>query len=99
MSQTAYDDEVLLSLVKSRLNRMPTDTKLDEVLRVRIKAAQTILSSMGIVLDEQSADDALLTVDYAVWMYQNRDMQTGRPDWLTMRLRQRWLTQKREASP
>lgn len=98
MSQTAYDDDVLLSLVKSRLNRLPTDTTLDEVLRVRIKATQTILRSMGIVLDEQSADDALLTVDYAVWMYQSRDIQNGRPDWLTMRLRQRWLTQKREES-
>lgn len=99
MSQTAYDEELLLSLAKNRLNRLPTDTTLDEMLRVRIKAAQTILRSMGIVLDEQSADDALLTVDYAVWMYQSRDMQTGRPDWLGMRLRQRWLTQKREVSP
>ena len=52
------------------------------------------LARAGIHLTE-SADDLMLLVDSAVWAYQNRDRNTGMPDWLRLRRRERWLQEKR----
>ena len=84
--------EAALAMVKARLNRVEGDTSLDSYFIARIAAAQDELRGTGIALDE-SAEDLMLVVDYAVWAYQNRDKADGMPDWLRLRRRERWLRQ------
>jgi len=38
----------------------------------------------------------MLVVDYTCWAYANRDANTGMPDWLRLRRRERWLQEHRE---
>lgn len=80
-----------LPMVKARLNRL--DTLLDEYLTARIQAAIDDLERTGIVLDDSVAD-LMLVVDYVCWAYSNRDAQTGMPDWLRLKRRERWLNQR-----
>ena len=86
--------ETALSLVKTRLNRMSSDEKLDDTLKYRIEAVAKELEKTGITLTD-SADDMMLLVDMAVWQYQNRDKNTGMPEWLRLRRRERWLQEQR----
>ena len=79
-----------LALVKARLNRLQTDTSLDEYLNARINAAVQELEGTGIKL-EDTQEDLLLTVDYTVWQYQNRDNPGSMPEWLRLRRRERWI--------
>ena len=79
-----------LVLVKARLNRLQTDTSLDEYLNARINAAVQELEGTGIKL-EDTQEDLLLTVDYTVWQYQNRDNPGSMPEWLRLRRRERWI--------
>lgn len=88
----AVNVHTALALVRSRLNRLPGDTSLDDQLTARIMAAAKRIERRGIRLDDSIAD-TLLVVDLAVWMYQSRDQQTGEPDWLRQQLRERWLQQ------
>lgn len=79
-----------LALVKTRLNRLQSDTTLDDYLTARINGAAAELEGNGIHLTD-SADDLLLLVDYAVWSYQNRDTPGSMPEWLRLRRRERWI--------
>lgn len=88
----AVDNTQALSLVKARLNRLPSDTTLDEYLTARIMAAEQALEATGIVLTTSVAD-LMLVVDYTVWEYQNRDKPGSMPDWLRLRRRERWVQQ------
>lgn len=90
--------EAALPLVKQRLNRKSDDTSLDEILIPRIEAAEQELIRKGILLQDD-VDDKMLLVDYAVWRYQNRDKPGRMPEWLSLCLRERWLSLKgRETS-
>lgn len=88
----AVDNTQALSLVKARLNRLPSDTTLDVYLTARIMAAEQALEATGIVLTASVAD-LMLVVDYTVWEYQNRDKPGSMPDWLRLRRRERWVQQ------
>ena len=88
----AVDNTQALSLVKARLNRLPSDTTLDTYLTARIMAAEQALEATGIVLTASVAD-LMLVVDYTVWEYQNRDKPGSMPDWLRLRRRERWVQQ------
>ena len=88
---SAIDTLTALGLVKARLNRLASDTTLDEYLTARIEAAIRTLEDTGITLDGDSSADLMLVVDYCVWEYQNRDKGTGMPDWLRLRRRERWV--------
>lgn len=88
----AVDNTQALSLVKARLNRLPSDTTLDEYLTARIMAAEQAIEKTGIVLTTSVAD-LMLVVDYTVWEYQNRDKPGSMPDWLRLRRRERWVQQ------
>ena len=80
-----------LSIMKSRLNRLQSDTSLDETaLLPRLKSAVKALKKNGIDLTD-SADDVMLLVDYAVWRYQNRDSAEDMPKWLRLIRRERFL--------
>ena len=69
------DMEMVLGLVKARLNRPPGDTALDAYFKKRIEGAAAKLKR----------------VDYTVWQYQNRDKPGDMPDWLRLDRRERWL--------
>lgn len=86
------NNETALGLVKARLNRMASDTALDDYFSQRIEAAEAELENTGISLTD-SADDLMLVVDYTVWQYQNRDSAGAMPEWLRLRRRERWLKQ------
>lgn len=88
----AVNTETALTLVKTRLNRLPGDTSLDEYLAKRIDAAIGEIEATGIVLTDSVAD-LMLVVDYTVWAYSNRDKPGGMPDWLRLRRRERWVQQ------
>ena len=88
----AVDNTQALSLVKTRLNRLPSDTTLDGYLTARIMAAEQAIEATGIVLTASVAD-LMLVVDYTVWEYQNRDKPGSMPDWLRLRRRERWVQQ------
>ncbi len=85
-----YDAETALSLVKSRLNRLSGDTAIDDYLRARIDSAALELQRQGVTLTD-AMNDTLLLVDTTVWQYQSRDKTGAMPDWLRLRLRERWL--------
>lgn len=85
-----------LALMKTRLNRMPQDTTLDDYFSARLQAAAEELNRMFQANLDESAADLLLLVDYAVWSYQNRDQSGAQPLWLRTRLRERFL---RPANP
>ena len=84
------DCEIVLELVKARLNRMPCDTSLDTYLHARIDGAAEALRSIGIKLTD-SQEDLMLLVDYTVWTYQNRDKPGSMPEWLRLQRRERWI--------
>lgn len=86
------DTAQALQLVKTRLNRLQSDTTLDDYLMVRIEAAIKELEGTGIVLSD-SMEDLMLVTDYTVWQYQNRDNAAGMPEWLRLRRRERWIRQ------
>lgn len=86
----AINAATALSLIKARLNRLQSDTTLDEYLTARLSAACAELEKTGITLDD-GADDLMLAVDYTVWQYQNRDKPGNMPDWLRLRRRERWV--------
>ena len=87
----AYNNAIVLSLVKARLNRLSTDTTLDVYLSSRIEAAHGELGRTGINIDPDRVEDTMLLADFVVWQYQNRDAPGGMPDWLRLRRRERWL--------
>ena len=89
-----YGEETVLGLVKSRLNRLQSDTSLDEYLKTLIEAAKGELDRNGITLRAESADDAMMLVNLAVWRYQNRDSANAMPTWLAQQRRERWLTER-----
>lgn len=84
------DTATALGLVKARLNRLQSDTSLDDYFTARIEAAEQALTGNGIELTD-SQEDLLLVVDLAVWEYQNRDKPGSMPEWLRLRRRERWL--------
>lgn len=93
----AVNVSTALALVKARLNRLEGDTSLDAYLTARIKAAEQEIEGTGIATNE-TEEDLLDVVDLAVFHYQNRDKTTGMPEWLRMRLRNRWLRQGARAN-
>lgn len=92
------DVSLALLMVKTRLNRMASDTSLDEYLTTRIQgAAEELNRMMRFDLDDSTAD-LLLLVDFTVWQYQNRDQPGAQPAWLRQRLRERFLRKGQDAN-
>lgn len=91
---SAPDVNMALQMMKTRLNRLPGDTSLDEYLKARLEAAREELERKGITLRGESTNDLMLMVDLAVYNYGNRDKQAGHPDWLRLKIRERWLHER-----
>lgn len=85
------DINAALLLMKSRLNRMAADTSLDSAFTYRLQGAEEELNQMFRADLTDSTADLLLLVDYTVWGYQNRDKSGAMPNWLRMKLRDRFL--------
>ena len=90
----AYSADIVLGIVKARLNRLASDTSLDLYLAQRIQAADLELKRTGILLDAGSVRDQVLLADLVAWQYQNRDKPGAMPDWLRLARRERWLHQR-----
>lgn len=91
----AYTEATVLGIVKSRLNRLPTDTSLDDYLKKRLSAADKEFARGGIHLIADSDDDAVLLADMVAWKHNNRDAPGGMPEWLRLARRERWLADRR----
>lgn len=87
----AYTEATVLGIVKARLNRLASDTSLDDYLKARIKAADEELKRTGITLAIDSSDDSMFLADFVAWKHQNRDTNTGMPEWLRLARRERFL--------
>ena len=90
----AHTPLTVLRIVKSRLNRLDSDTSLDIYLSQRIAAADLELERTGIALAADDVRDQLLLADFVVWQYQNRDKPGAMPDWMRLARRERWLQQQ-----
>lgn len=90
----AYTEATVLGIVKARLNRLASDTSLDDYLKKRIEAADAELARNGIKLVAGNVDDEVLLADYVEWRYKNRDKNTGMPEWLRLARRERWLKER-----
>lgn len=91
-----YSAETVLGLVKTRMNRLQSDTSLDDYLLTLMDAAKERLGENGITLRTDSANDAMLLVDMTVWNYQNRDSVNAMPPWLAQYRRERWFADKKK---
>jgi hypothetical protein len=91
MSNSTFDLEASYRLLLARLDRagMPPPPALDQYWRRVLDAAVEKLRRMGIELTG-SIDDEMLAADYAAWMLDSRDNGGGMPEWLRIRLRDRW---------
>ena len=87
----AYTESTVLGIVKARLNRLASDTSLDDYLNARIAAADEELKGNGINLVVDDVRDTVLLADMVVWQYSNRDNPNGIPEWLRLQRRERWL--------
>lgn len=90
----AYTETTVLGIVKARLNRLASDTSLDDYLKARIKAADAELAGNGINLVESDTRDSVLLADIVAYQYGNRDSQSGMPEWLRLARRERWLRER-----
>lgn len=90
MAITEGGKKQALALMKTRLNRTPGETALDDYMVARLDAAERTFKKEGIHLSD-GMEDILLLVDKAVFDYQNRDKQQGEPDWLRAKRRGRWM--------
>lgn len=90
----AYNETTVLGVVKARLNRLASDTSLDDYLKQRIEAADAELAGNGINLVADDTRDSVFLADVVVWQHNNRDKADGMPDWLRLARRERWLRER-----
>lgn len=90
----AYTESTVLGIVKARLNRLASDTSLDDYLKQRIAAADKDLAGNGINLVADDVRDSVLLADMVVWQHNNRDKAEAMPEWLRLARRERWLRER-----
>lgn len=93
MSNSRIDVEASYKLLLARLDRagMPPPPALDHYWHQVLNAAIKEIEKKGVTL-EDTIDDEMLAADYAAWMLDSRDNGGGMPEWLRIRLRDRWRT-------
>lgn len=92
----AYSKDTVRTLLMGRMDRAgvtntpaPLVSYWDSVL----DAAAAELEKKGIHL-EDTADDNMLVANLAADILNSRDRVTGRPAWLTLAIRERWLQER-----
>lgn len=94
----AYSETTALALLMGRLDRpgVATPAPLTEYWISALSAAAAELTKKGILLQD-TVEDSMLVANLAADNLICRDRTTGRPAWLTLAIRERWL-QERQAS-
>lgn len=86
------DTTTMLAQLKVDLG-ITTDA-YDSRLSQYLNAAAGLIAREGITLDLSSADDALLQVMYAAWMWRKRDSGEGMPRMLRYQMNNRLFQEK-----
>lgn len=91
----AYNETTALSLLMGRLDRpgVATPAPLTEYWTSALRAAAAELTKKGILLQD-TVDDSMLVANLAADTLLSRDRTTGRPVWLTLAIRERWLQER-----
>ncbi len=79
-------DEILMMF---KLNIGVTSDAKKALFEARIKSTIEELERVGVVIDEQSADDQMLIADYAAWLYEKRDSNDPVPTHIEKRINRR----------
>ena len=91
----AYNPGTALALLMGRMDRagVATPAPLTAYWTAALEAAAAELATKGIAL-EDTADDNLLVADLAAETLLSRDKPGGRPEWLRLAIRERWLRER-----
>ena len=91
----AYNETTALALLMGRLDRpgVATPAPLTEYWTSALRAAAAELTKKGILLQD-TVDDNMLVANLAADNLLSRDRTTGRPVWLTLAIRERWLQER-----
>ena len=91
----AYNENTALSLLMGRMDRagVATPAPLTEYWTSALRAAAAELTNKGIVLQD-TVEDSMLVANLAADNLNSRDRTTGRPVWLTLAIRERWLQER-----
>ena len=91
----AYNETTALSLLMGRMDRagVATPAPLTEYWTSALRAAAAELTNKGIVLQD-TVEDSMLVANLAADNLNSRDRVTGRPEWLTLAIRERWLQER-----
>lgn len=94
----AYNESTALALLMGRMDRagVATPAPLTEYWTSALRAAAAELTNKGIILQD-TVEDSLLVANLAADNLMSRDRTTGRPLWLTLAIRERWLQERRES--
>ncbi len=94
----AYNETTALALLMGRMDRagIATPAPLTEYWTSALRAAAAELTNKGIALQD-TVEDSLLVANLAADNLMSRDRTTGRPLWLTLAIRERWLQERRES--
>ena len=94
----AYNETTALSLLMGRLDRpgVATPAPLTEYWTSALRAAASELTKKGILLQD-NVEDSMLVANLAADDLMNRDRTTGRPVWLRIAIRERWLQERQES--
>ena len=83
--------DLLLSGLKAHLGSVTS--AYDERLTAYLNSAQQMIGREGIALTD-SAEDSTLTIQYAAWLWHDRDNGTGMPRMLRYALNNRLFSEK-----
>lgn len=91
----AYNETTALSLLMGRLDRpgVATPAPLTEYWTSALRAAAAELTKKGILLQD-TVEDNMLVANLAADNLISRDRNSGRPAWLTLAIRERWLQER-----
>ena len=94
----AYSETTALALLMGRLDRpgVATPAPLTEYWTSALRSAAAELTKKGILLQD-TVDDSMLVANLAADNLLSRDRTTGRPVWLTLAIRERWLQERQVA--
>jgi hypothetical protein len=94
----AYNETTALSLLMGRLDRpgVATPVPLTEYWTSALKTAAAELTKKGVLLQD-TVEDSMLVANLAADNLLSRDRTTGRPAWLTLAIRERWLQERQVA--
>ncbi|MEA5047456.1 MAG: hypothetical protein VB034_02485 [Eubacteriales bacterium] len=93
----AFNETTALSLLMGRMDRpgVATPAPLTEYWTSALRAAAAELTNKGIHL-EDTAEDSMLVANLAADSLISRDRTAGRPQWLSLAIRERWLRERGE---